>query len=390
MHIGTILSRGVSEVIDEKNLASRLQKGDKLTVKLGIDPTTPDLHLGHSVVLKKLAEFQKLGHKCVLVIGDFTALVGDPSGRDTQRPLLTEKEISKNWESYTTQTSKIFDFKKAEVVHNSSWFKKMNLQDLFELASKATLNQIIERKEFQVRLHEEGTITYLEMLYPLLQAYDSVMLKADVELGGNDQKFNLLMGRQIQKRFGQKEQDILMTPLLIGLDGKNKMSKSLGNYIGLTEEPQVMYGKVMSLPDTLIETYFELVTDLEDKEISQLLQKGPFEAKKGLAWEIVKIYHDPNQADLARTEFDSVFSQKNLPSILPGVAIANKPITYTTLASLAFGTSMSESRRLIGQKAFSIDGKTVTNSEETISPEVGTVLKLGKQRFAKIEGEEYK
>lgn len=379
------MTRGVSEVIEENNLKKALESPKLLTVKLGIDPTTPNLHLGHSVVLNKLAQFQKLGHKCVLVIGDFTALVGDPSGRDTQRPVLTEKEIAKNWQAYTAQAAKVFDFSQATVVRNSTWFKKMNLQDLFELASKATLNQIMERKEFQNRVKEASSVTYLEMLYPLLQAYDSVMLKADVELGGNDQKFNLLMGRQIQKRFGQKEQNILMTPLLIGLDGKNKMSKSLGNYIGLTEEPEEMYGKVMSIPDSLIDTYFELCTSLSDSEIAFLVKKGPYEAKKALAWEIVKIYHDPNKADLAQNEFESVFSQKNLPAAMPTISTGSEPVSYTSLASTAFGTSMSQSRRLILQKAFSVDGKTVTDPEEKTSPEGGIVLKLGKHRFVKVE-----
>lgn len=380
-----LLTRGVTEVIDKDHLNSRLKKGDKLVVKLGIDPTTPHLHLGHAVVLKKLAEFQKQGHKAVLVIGDFTALVGDPSGRDTQRPVLTEKDIEKNWSDYKSQAGKLFDFDHAEVVRNSTWFKEMDLPKMFELTSKATLNQIIERKEFQNRLKENSTITYLEMLYPLLQAYDSVMLKADLELGGTDQKFNLLMGRQIQKRYGQNEQDILMTPLLVGLDGKNKMSKSLGNYIALNEEPEVMYAKVMSIPDSLIDTYFELATNLSSEQVSKESEKGPFEAKKTLAHEIVSLYHDRSRADMAADEFVNVFSEKNLPVNLPVVKVGSEKQTLTSLASTAFGLSMSESRRLIDQKALSLDGKLVTKPDQIIVPLEGNVLKLGKHRFVKLE-----
>lgn len=388
MDITELLTQSVTEVIDKDHLTTRLKKGDKLIVKLGIDPTTPNLHLGHAVVLKKLAQFQKAGHKAVLVIGDFTALVGDPSGRDTQRPILTNAEIEKNWSDYKNQAGKLFDFDHAEVVRNSSWFKNMDLSKMFELTSKATINQIVERKEFQNRLKEKSHITYLEMLYPLLQAYDSVMLKADLELGGTDQKFNLLMGRQIQKRFGQNEQDILMTPLLVGLDGKNKMSKSLGNYIALTEEPEVMYAKVMSIPDTLTDTYFELVTNLNSSEINQEMKKGPFEAKKSLAYSIVSLYHDPAQADQAEVEFVSVFSEKNLPATLPVVKLGREKRTMASLASVTFGLSMSESRRLIDQKAFSLDGKTVLKADEIVEPVEGNVLKLGKHRFAKIETNE--
>ncbi len=379
-----ILTRCVSEVIDKNSLEKKLNSGKKLVVKLGIDPTSPDLHLGHSVVLRKLSAFQQLGHHVVLVIGDFTALVGDPSGRNTQRPPLTEAEIEKNLADFKAQAGKILDLNKLTIRKNSEWLKDLGLTGLFKLASSATVNQLLERKDFQDRLKENNSLTVLEILYPLLQAYDSVALKADIELGGTDQKFNLLMGRQIQKRYGQSEQDILTTPLLVGLDGKDKMSKSLGNYIGLTEDAPSMFGKVMSLPDFLLESYFDLTTNVSSSDANQILEVGPYEAKKRLASEIVTLYHDSEEAKQARGEFDRVFSSKENPSNIVEIKVDSQPQSYVSLTSIAFNISRSEAKRLIEQKALEIDGVTILDPEEEVTPKNDQVLKLGKHRFVRI------
>jgi len=383
--IDLVLNHGVEDVIDKVSLKKKLEGSKKLVVKLGIDPTTPHLHLGHAVVLMKLKQFQDLGHQAVLVIGDFTAQVGDPSGRDSQRPVLTPSEIASNWQTYRKQASKILDMVKVKIVHNSAWFKKMGVAGLFDLLGKATINQLLERKDFADRLRQDKSLTYLEMLYPLLQGYDSVELKADVELGGVDQLFNLLMGRQLQKRYGQEEQDILMTPLLVGLDGKDKMSKSAGNYIGLTESPEEMFGKVMKVPDTLLQTYFELATSLNPEEVKFELKKGPYEAKKRLAEEIVTRYHGPKPSEEAREEFGRVFSQKESPSKLEVVTVDSQPTSYVSLTASAFGISRSEARRLIDQKALEDTGRLILNPEEEVEPHEDQILKLGKHRFAKIK-----
>lgn len=380
-----ILTRNVSEVIDKSSLRKKLESGKKLVVKLGIDPTTPDLHLGHAVVLRKLAQFQQLNHKVVLVIGDFTALVGDPSGRNTQRPPLTETQIEKNLADFKAQAGKILDLNKLTIRKNSEWLKDLGLTGLFKLVSNATVNQLLERKDFENRIKENNSLTVLEILYPLLQAYDSVALKADLELGGTDQKFNLLMGRQIQKRYGQKEQDILTTPLLVGLDGKDKMSKSLGNYIGLSEEPVTMFGKVMSLPDSLLENYFELATSLDKGSIDQSLALGPYRAKKRLASEIVTLYHNSEEASQARKEFDRVYSGKEEPSNIVKVKVDPQPQSYISLVSIVFNLSRSEAKRLIESKALEVDGVTILDPEEEMSPKNDQVLKLGKHRFVRLE-----
>src|SRR3990167_7601790 len=270
--MNTLLERGVEEIIDKEHLKERLKKGEKLRVKLGIDPTAKDLHLGHTVVLRKLKQFQDEGHQAVFIIGDFTATIGDPSGRDTLRPNLTSEQIKENMKNYLTEASKVIAIKKAEIRYNSEWYKDKGVDFLMDLTSKFTVARILERDDFQKRLKDDRDISLLEILYPILQGYDSFEVKADIELGGTDQKFNLLMGRKVQKRFGQAEQDIVTTPLIEGLDGVKKMSKSSGNYIGLSDEAVDMFGKVMSLPDDLMVKYFTLLTDVSQEDI-ELLKK---------------------------------------------------------------------------------------------------------------------
>src|SRR3989338_1504814 len=292
MNIKTILERGVDEVIERDHLEGRLAKGDKLRVKLGIDPTASNLHLGHTVVLRKLRQFQDLGHQAVLIIGDFTGLIGDPSGRSAERPLLTEADVKENMRDYLKQAGKVLDLKKLEVRYNSEWFKDKKSDFIMDLMSRFTVARSLERDDFQKRLKANEDLSVTEILYPLLQGYDSVAIKADVELGGTDQKFNLLTGRRVQRRFGLPEQDILTVPLLVGLDGERKMSKSLGNYIGLSDQPAEMYAKVMSWADETMLKAFELLTDVDMAEV-KVWQKqlGPRDFKARLAFEVTKIFH---------------------------------------------------------------------------------------------------
>jgi tyrosyl-tRNA synthetase len=284
--IETILSRGTEQIIMRDHLENALRSGTSLRVKLGIDPTSPDLHLGHTVVLRKLQQFQELGHTIVLIIGDFTARIGDPSGRSETRKILTEKEIQKNLKNYLAQASKVVNVKKAEVRYNSEWHEKKGLAALLELARATTIQQILKREDFQKRLETDSEISLLETLYPILQGYDSVAVRADVELGGTDQIFNLLMGRRVQRYFKMKEQDIVTAPLIEGLDGTKKMSKSYGNAIGIAETPKEMFGKVMAIPDSLIEKYFTLLTDVDIPKNSD-----PYKSKMFLAETIVEMYH---------------------------------------------------------------------------------------------------
>ena len=304
-----LLTRGVVEVIEKEHFQTVLHSGRKLRVKFGIDPTAPDLHLGHTVPLRKLLQFQDAGHKAVLIIGDFTAKIGDPSGRDKTRPQLSDLEIKKNLKTYLAQAKKVLDLKKTEIHNNSEWFKD-NPKLLLELMSQMSMERIMERDDFQKRIRAGQEVTMLEGLYPILQGYDSVAVRADVEIGGGDQKFNLLMGRRLQRKYGQPEQDVVMLPLLEGVDGVQKMSKSLGNYIGLTEKPEMMFGKIMSVPDELVLKYIELLTDLPLDKMGGLVKKDPRGAKMELARELVKMYHGEKAAAKAEEEFIRVVSKK--------------------------------------------------------------------------------
>jgi len=382
-----LLERGVEEVIEKEHLEGRLSKGEKLRVKLGIDPTAKDLHLGHTVVLRKLRQFQDEGHQAVFIIGDFTATIGDPSGRDALRPTLSKEQIEENMKNYLTEAGKVIDIKKAEIRYNSEWYKDKGVDFLMDLTSKFTVARILERDDFQKRLKDDRDISLLEILYPILQGYDSFEVKADIELGGTDQKFNLLMGRKVQKRFGQAEQDIMTVPLIEGLDGIKKMSKSLGNYIGLSDEPTNMFGKVMSVPDDLMVKYFTLLTDLSQDDIEQLkkdrlnpsiAKTSPKEWKERLALEIVRMYHGEKEAQKARDEWDRVFSKKEYPSEMKEVGAGK----LMDIVEVGGAVSSTQAKRLIDQGATRINGEVI--KEWNFIPKEGDVVQIGPKTFVRI------
>ena len=374
-----ILESGVLEIIEKKHLEEALKSGTKLKVKFGIDPTAPDIHLGHSVPLRKLRQFQDLGHEIILIIGDFTAQIGDPSGKEDSRKQLSAEEVKNNFKKYLSLADKIIDVKKVKVLYNSNWLKKTGLQ--VELSSKVSIQQALERDDFQKRFQNKQTISLLEIFYPLFQGYDSVAVMADVEIGGNDQKFNLLMGRKIQRAYNLKEQDVLTTPLLLGLDGSRKMSKSLGNYISLDEEPNAMFSKVMTMPDELITQYTVLLTDLFLDEIKK---QRPYDAKKILAYEIVKIYHGEKEAKKAREYFEKTFSKKGVPpeSELKKFKIDSGETWGRFLMKEGFVKSMAEAKRLIDGGGIDFGSTRIKHASDKIIK--GGVAKIGKYKFIKI------
>lgn len=385
----TLLEKGVEEIIEKEHLEERLIKGEKLRVKLGIDPTAKDLHLGHTVVLRKLKQFQDEGHKAVFIIGDFTATIGDPSGRSELRPSLSQKQIKENMKNYLSEAGKVIDIKKTEVRYNSEWYKDKKADFLMELSSKFTVARLLERDDFQKRLKQDVEISILEIMYPILQGYDSLEVKADVELGGTDQKFNLLMGRKVQKKFGQPEQDIITIPLIEGLDGVKKMSKSSGNYIGLSDEPTDMFGKVMSVPDGLMVKYFTLLTDVSQEDI-ELLKKDrldpsfakipPKEWKERLAFELVKMYHGGKEAQKAQEEWERVFSKGELPSIMEEV-VGGK---LKDIVEVSGSVSSTQAKILIDQGAVSVNGEVVKEWRREVSKS-GDVVQIGPKKFLKIK-----
>src|SRR3989338_493241 len=386
--IEELLTRGVEEVIDRKHLEERLRNGEQLRVKLGIDPTAKDLHLGHTVVLRKLRQFQDLGHKAVFIIGDFTATIGDPSGRDTLRPPLTPEQVRINMKSYLKEAGKVIDISKTEVRNNLDWYKNKKTDFLMELTSKFTIARILERDDFRKRLKEDRDISLLEILYPVLQGYDSVEVKADVELGGTDQKFNLLMGRKVQKRYGQPEQDIITVPLIEGTDGIRKMSKSLDNYIGISEKPADMFGKVMSIPDDLMVKYFLLLTDTPQEEIEQLrkdrlspsiAKTPPKEWKERLASEIVKMYHGGKEAQKAKDEWDRVFSKGELPSEMEEVEGGR----LVDVIEASGEVSSTQAKRLVDQGAVRVNDEVVKEWDRQVNK--GDVLQIGHKKFVRIK-----
>jgi tyrosyl-tRNA synthetase len=392
-----LLRRGAAEIISEEELLAKLREGRPLRVKLGLDPTAPDIHIGFAVVLRKLRQFQDLGHEAILVIGDFTALIGDPTGKKQTRPMLTREEVERNAATYRQQYSRILDPERTRVVFNSQWLAPLNLADVVRLCSKTTVARILERDDFTARWREGTPIGLHELLYPLCQAYDSVALHADVELGGTDQKFNNLMGRDLQREFGQPPQVVLLTPLLPGLDGVEKMSKSLGNYIGINEPPHEMYGKVMSIPDTLMVTYFELCTEVpldEVRAVEEGLRTGrlhPRDVKRRLAREIVAVWHGREAAERAEEEFDRVFAREELPSEIPEVTVPARELeaggrlgVVALLRRTGLVHSNSEARRLIAQGGVSVDGRRVTDPEDKVEVQTGLVVRVGKRRFARL------
>lgn len=374
-----LLTRGVEEIIEKDHLARALRSGKKLRVKFGIDPTAPDIHLGHTVPLQKLRQFQDAGHAVILIIGDFTAQIGDPSGRSTERKPLTEKEIKANMKYYLAQAGKVIDIRRAEVHYNSEWLKKLNGQKLAELLMLVSVQQMIERNDFKQRIESGKSLRMHELLYPVFQGYDSVMIKADLEIGGNDQKFNLLTGRTLMERLGMKPQDTMMLPLIEGTDGTKKMSKSYGNYVGIDEKPNEMFGKLMSIPDALIGRYFELLTETD-------MPKGtdPYSAKLLLAETITGMYHTPLLAKKAREEFKRVFSKKETPNNITDLGIRNKELGIIELLITAGISSKSEARRLILQKAVTMNNSVKADPQEILSLQGGEILKIGKHRFFRI------
>jgi tyrosyl-tRNA synthetase len=388
--IKRLLKRGVSEVIVESELVAALKAGKPLRLKEGFDPSFPDIHLGHMVGLKKLRQFQEMGHQVVLIVGDWTAQIGDPSGASVTRPMLTAEQVKINAKTYMEQFFKIVDKDKTEVRWQSEWFGKFDLADVIKLTSKFTIAQILARDDFSKRYNANQPITITEFLYPLLQAYDSVAINSDVEFGGTDQKFNLLVGRELQTMLGQRAQQVLMVPLLVGTDGVHKMSKSLGNYIGVAEAPENMFGKVMSIPDSIIMNYFELITDVPDEELDEfkrLLDKNeinPMELKKRLGREIVTKLHNKEAAIEAEAHFARVVQNKEVPDEIEEHCYnLNCEVDLKDLLTvIKMAKSRSDAGRLIDQGAVSIDGQTVTAS--TVKIESGSIVKVGKRRFAKI------
>jgi len=413
--INHLLKRGVAEIIVEEELVNSLRSGKKLRLKEGFDPSFPDIHLGHMVALRKLRQFQDMGHQVVLIVGDWTAQIGDPSGVSITRPMLTAEQVRANAETYMQQFFKIVDREKTEVAWQSEWFGKFALSDVIQLTSKFTVAQLLARDDFNARYNSGKPIAVTELLYPLLQAYDSIMVRSDVEFGGTDQKFNLLLGRELQSMMGQPPQQCFMTPLLVGTDGTNKMSKSLGNYIGVAEPPEEIYGKVMSIPDNLMIDYFELVTDVPDEELEEFRRElndasfNPMILKKRLADEIVTYLYDRQAAADAGEQFARVVQKKEIPDEIDEYPVsfnqfkshtsksadgAGAPDGYDIsrlLVEIRLAKSRSEANRLISQGAISIDGKKIGTSENPASNvscvaplQSGSIVKAGKRRFAKV------
>jgi len=372
-------------IISRDELQAKLASGKPLRVKRGVDPSTTDLHLGHSIVLRKLRQFQDFGHQAVLIIGDFTGMIGDPSGRSATRPNLTRKEVATNARTYFEQAFKILDPTKTETHYNSEWFSRMSFQKVVRLTSYVTLQQILHRDDFKKRMREEKPIRCHEILYPIMQGWDSVMVKADLELGGTDQLFNILMGRDLQKEEGQPQQVVFLLPILEGIDGSNKMSKSLGNYVGINEPPSEMFGKLMSISDALMPTYYSLLLNKPTPQIH------PVEAKKQLAFEIVQTYHSANAAEKTLNEWNARFSEKRLSDTeLPYL----RPDNYSNFVDVvghafqnAFGINKSRTqiRRLIDQGSVQLDGKKVTDPNTVIQLRPGQVLRLDKTHAVRIK-----
>lgn len=393
-----MISRGTFDIVPKAEMKAKLLKsakdGKPLQVKLGLDPTAPDIHLGFAVVLRKLRQFQDLGHEVVIIIGDYTALIGDPSGRSTTRPMLSSEEIAANGKTYVTQLAKVLDPEKTIVRFNSEWLGKLSFAELVNLASKMTVAQVMQREDFANRFSLGQPIGLHELLYPLAQAYDSVAIKADVEMGGQDQTFNNLAGRALQKELGQEPQVVLLMPLLVGLDGVKKMSKSLGNYVGISEAPTTMFGKLMSISDSLMPTYFELCTDVPMEEVRTLTDGNlthPREAKKRLGREIITLYHGAEAAQSADDEFERVHKEHQVPEEMPEVSVAADTIDAdgqvrltVLLVAAGLAPSSGEAKRLIQQGGVSIDGVKLTDPAGMLEIQTGQVIKVGKNRFARL------
>ena len=392
------LKKGSAEIIREAELRTKLEKsaktGKPLRVKLGVDPTAPDIHLGHTVVIRKLKHFQEMGHTAVFLIGDFTAMVGDPTGQSETRPPLTREQVNVNAETYLEQVFKILDREKTEIRYNSEWLDKLSSYDIVRLCAKYRVARMLEREDFHTRLTNQQPISMHELLYPLLVAYDSVVLESDVELGATEQKFNLLMGREIQREYGQESQVAFTMPILVGLDGSRKMSKSLGNYVGITETPDQIFGKMMSIPDELMWSYYELVTDRTPEEITKLksdVSSGtthPMEIKMLLAQEVVSGFHGEAAGRKASEMFQRVFRDRQAPEEAPikNVAAGAPQMIKTLLTTLGLATSVSEAERLVKQGAVEIDGQRIDDPRKEVDLRKGRnfLLRAGKKKFVRV------
>jgi tyrosyl-tRNA synthetase len=391
--LAPLLRRGVVEIIVEEELVGLLESGKPLRLKQGFDPSRPDIHLGHVVGLKKLRQFQELGHQLVLIVGDWTAQIGDPSGRSATRQMLSAEEVRANAETYMQQFFKVVDREKTEVRWQSEWFGDFGLSDVVNLTSRFTVAQMLAREDFSKRYAAGHPIAITEFLYPLLTAYDSVVVESDVEFGGVDQKFNCLVGRELQQMVGQRPQQVFLMPLLVGTDGTQKMSKSLDNYIGIDEPPQDIYGKVMSIPDDLIMPYFELVTDVADEELSEFKQQldaqsiNPMVLKKRLAREIVTQFHGAEASQEGESDFETVFQKQGVPEEMPEYPLpmaGSVSVRDLEVILVQSGTvdSRGEAKRLIAQNAVEVDGNKLSGDTVDFSP--GTVIKVGKRRFLRL------
>lgn len=396
----SILKKRTAEIVSEEDLREKLERASResrpLRVKLGLDPSAPDIHLGHAVVLRKLREFQDLGHEVILVVGDFTGRIGDPTGKSETRRQLSVEEVTRNARTYQQQAYKILDPARTRIAFNSEWLSRLTFEDVINLASKYTVARMLERDEFSARFRQEQPIYIHEFFYPFMQAYDSIALKADVELGGTDQKFNILFGRTLQREYGQEPQVAMLMPILVGTDGVNKMSKSLGNYIGVDEPPSQMYGKTMSISDDVMLTYYELATTLSQTEVEDIrdsLASGrlhPRDAKRRLAREIVALYHGPDAAKAAEEEFDAVFRKGELPEEIPEVTISHDELVDgrmwcpRLLVRAGLVDSTSEARRLIEQGAVRINSERVADPQAEVAVGPDMVVRVGRRRFAKI------
>ncbi len=409
--IERITRRGVSDIISREEFVRMLGRGEPLRLKMGFDPSRPDIHLGHVVGLRKLHQLQELGHQVILIVGDWTAQIGDPSGQSATRPVLTHDEVVANAESYLRQFFKVVDKDRTQVVWQSEWFGKFSLEDVIKLTGKFTVAQFLARDDFAKRFQEHRPIAITELLYPLLQAYDSVAIQSDVEFGGTDQRFNLLVGRELQEMEGQRPQQCFLMPILVGTDGAQKMSKSLGNYVGVEEPPGDMYGKIMSLPDELIKPYFEYLTDMPDDDLAALAHDlendavNPMEFKKRLAWEVTSQFHDSAAADTAQARFERVVQQRSLPDEMPELSISGSLSAVVNradgshdtvmaqadrlLVAVGLASSNAEARRLISQGAVELlrqtgDSMRIENARENVTVSAGDVVRVGRRRFVRL------
>ena len=379
-----IIKRKAVQIFSEEDLERKIRSGKKLTIKLGADPSRPDLHIGHSVVLRVLKQFQDMGHEVVFVVGDFTGMIGDPSGKSKTRPALSFEETRKSAETYLEQATKILDKDKTKIRFNSEWLSKMNFNDVINLTSKYTVARIMERADFKNRFENNLPLSMHELLYPLMQGYDSVALNADIEIGGTDQTFNLLVGRELQKDYGQEQQVVMTFPLLVGLDGKEKMSKSLDNYIGLTDSPFVKFEKSMKIPDEVLRQYFELATDLKNSEIDEIMSKDIRDAHMRFAKELIKMYDDINEYEMAKEKYMSI-AKGEIPDNIEEIKIEENEINICDLlVKIGFALSKSEAKRNILGNGIKINGKQVNNTNEIIRLDKDLVVQFGKNRFKKV------